>query len=215
MWSPEPIELTMASESGSTGSPSTRWFQGLSAGNTGQPASTAAPIATLPYKSAQIAAGARLALRQLPVAANVAVLAAGDHIERGLVAHIFDLPHGGGIHAREAARAELVLGVVVHADRDPAAVHEVELLLLLVEVAPGLEARRDLDRVDAEGGDAQDAADLPKARPLGQRVDVRDGIAVALHQFADLVSHARQRKRLCGSLGAPEAAARPQKRDGD
>ncbi len=36
MWSSSPIEATSRSESGATGSLSTRWFQGLAAGNTGQ-----------------------------------------------------------------------------------------------------------------------------------------------------------------------------------
>src|SRR4051812_18894367 len=124
MCSPAPIERTIASEFGCTGSASTRWFHGLLAGNTGQPARTAAPIATGPYTSA-----ARLALRLLPVAPHVAVLAARDHVESRLVADVLDLPDRGGIHAREPARAEDVLGVVVHPDRDPAPVHEVQLLL--------------------------------------------------------------------------------------
>src|SRR5919107_322204 len=143
MLSPAPIERTIASELGCTGSLSTRRFQWLSAGKTGQPASTAAPIATPPYKSAWVARGAEaagLALRELAVAAHVAVLAAGDQVER-------------------------VLAVVVQADPDAAAVHEVELLLLLVEVAPRLEARRDLDRVHAERGHAERAADLLESRP--------------------------------------------------
>src|SRR4051794_11539514 len=158
-----PIERTIASEFRCTGSRSTRWFHGLSAGNTGQPASTAAPIATPPYKSAGVAGGAEaagLALGQLAVAADVAVLAAGDHVQRRLVADVLDLTHRGGVHAREPARPEHVLRVVVHPDRDPAAVHEVELLLLLVEVATRLEAGRDLDRVHPERGHAERAADL-------------------------------------------------------
>src|SRR5688572_19393154 len=114
MLSLAPIERTIASERGCTGSPSTRWFQGLSAGKTGQPASTAAPIATLPYKSARLAGRAEpacLALGKLAVATHVAVLAAGHEVERGLIAHVLDLPDRGGIHAREASRAEHVLRV--------------------------------------------------------------------------------------------------------
>src|SRR5215213_3061341 len=165
MCSPAPIERTIASEFGSTGSLSTRRFQWLSAGKTGQPARTAAPMATLPYNdsagTARGAEAARLALRQPPVAAHVAILAAGDQVDRGLVADVLDLAHGRGVHASEPAGAELVLGLVVQADLDPPAVDEVELLLLVVEVAAGLEARRDLDRVDAERRDTQLPADLP------------------------------------------------------
>src|SRR4051794_24001418 len=118
MCSAAPIDRTMPSELGRTGSRSTRWFHGLSAGNTGQPASTAAPMATLPYKSAGAAGiadgaeAARLALGQPAVAAHVALLAARDQVQGGLVAGVPDLPHRGGIHAREPARAQHVLGVV-------------------------------------------------------------------------------------------------------
>jgi hypothetical protein len=41
-------------------------------------------------------------------------------------------------------------GAVTELDLDPPAVHEVELLLLVVVVAAGLVAGRDRDRVDAE-----------------------------------------------------------------
>src|SRR5215207_5364783 len=219
MCAPVPIQRTMASEFGCTGSRSTRWFHGLSAGNTGQPASTAAPMATLPYNSARVAGWAEaagLALRQPAVAAHVAVLAARDHVQGRLVADVLDLPDRGRVHAREPTRAEHVLGLVVHADRDPAAVHEVELLLLLVEVAPGLEAGRDLDRVHAEGGDAEGAPDLAETGPVRQRVDAGDGVAVALHHVTNLVCHARSVKGyLRGSLRAPEPAARPQDRHRD
>src|SRR3954447_7979917 len=122
MWSPTPIERTMASEFACTGSRSTRWFHGLSAGNTGQPASTAAPMATPPYKSAGGPEAAGLALGQLAVAAHVAVLAARDHVQRRLVAHVPDLSNRGRVHSRQPARTEHVLGVVVHPDRDSAAV---------------------------------------------------------------------------------------------
>src|SRR5918997_1774349 len=104
--SPAPIERTIASELGCTGRRSTRRFQWLSAGKTGHPASTAAPTAMLPYKSAGLAGGAeaaRLPLRQLAVAPYVAVLAARDHVQRRLVADVLDLAHGRGVHAREAA----------------------------------------------------------------------------------------------------------------
>src|SRR5262245_47119430 len=184
MCSLAPIERTIASEFGSSGSLSTRRFHWLSAGKTGQPASRAAPVARAPSNSARVARraeAARLALRQASVAADVAVLAAGDEIERRLVADVLDLPDRGGVDARQAAGAEHGLGVVVQADLDAAAVDEVELLLLVVEVTAGLEARRELDGVDAERAHPQLAADLAEARPLAQPVDVRDGVSVALH----------------------------------
>src|SRR3990170_2718648 len=112
MLSPAPIERTIASEFGCAGSPSTRRFQWLSAGKTGQPASTAAPMATLPYNSAgaaRRAEPARLPLGQLSVAAHVAVLATSHEEHRGLVADVLDLAHCGGIHAREPTGAKQVL----------------------------------------------------------------------------------------------------------
>jgi hypothetical protein len=147
---------------------------------------------TLPSKTAgaRVAGGpeaTRLALGQPAVAADVAVLAAGDQVDRGLVAHVLDLADRRGIHAREPARAEHVLRLVVHPDRDPAAVHEVELLLLVVVVAPGGVSRRNLDRVHAECGHAQLAPHLAEARPVAERLDVRDGVAIALHDLVDLV----------------------------
>src|SRR5688500_16692455 len=99
MLSLAPIERTIASERGCTGSASTRWFQGLSAGKTGQPASMAAPMATLPYNSARLARRAEaagLALGEPAVAAHVAVLAARYEIERRPVADVLDLAHGRG-----------------------------------------------------------------------------------------------------------------------
>ena len=114
------------------------------------------------------AEAARLALGQPAVAAHVAVLAARDQVDGRLVAHVLDLAHRGGVHAREAAGAEHVLAVVVKVICDAAAVDEVELLLLVVEVAAGLEAGRDLDRVHAERGHAQLAPDLAEAGALGQ-----------------------------------------------
>src|SRR5215211_1242213 len=122
---------------------------------------------------------AGLAVGEAPVPAHVAVLAPGDQIHGGLVAHVPDLAHGGRVHARQAARTEHVRVVLVEGDLDPAAVHEVQLLLLLVEVTAGLDARRQLDRVHPEGGHPELAAHLSKAGTLGQRVHVCHREAVA------------------------------------
>ena len=67
---------------------------------------------------------------------------------------------------------------------------EVELLLLLVEVAAGLVGGRDDDRVDAEGGHAEALADLAEAVALAEVGEVGDGVAVALARLA----------RVCRSL---------------
>ena len=63
---------------------------------------------------------------------------------------------------------------------------EVELLLLVVEVAAGLVSGRQGDRVDAERGHAERAADLPEPVLVAHLVDVPDRVSVALD---DLVSH--------------------------
>src|SRR6478736_6439897 len=88
-----------------------------------------------------VAEAGDLVLRQGAVAADVAVLATDDEVG-------------------------LVLGAVVEDDRDPAAVAEVELLLLLVQVAAGLVGGRDDDPVDSEGSDAERLADLAEAVAL-------------------------------------------------
>ncbi len=84
----------------------------------------------------------RLALGQFAVAADVAVLAADDHVDRLLgVAEVAQAALGRGVDPGEAARPELLRGAVAELDRDAAGVDEVELLLLVVEVAAGRVAR--------------------------------------------------------------------------
>src|SRR3954452_5184940 len=135
---------------------------------------------------------ARLALRQFPVAADVAVLAADDHVDRVFgVAEVVQLADGRGGDPCQAAGLELVLGAVTELDRDVAAVEEVELLLLVVEVAAGREGGRQDDRVDAEGGDAQPLADLAEARPIAEVAEICDGVAVAFRHLLCRLAHGR------------------------
>ena len=61
-------------------------------------------------------------------------------------------------------------GGVRQYDASPAAVHEIELVLLFVEVEKAFEAGREHDTVDAEGGHAERAAHLAEARPLAELV---------------------------------------------
>ena len=68
---------------------------------------------------------------------------------------------------------------VAELDLDRPAVDEVGLLLALVEVPAGLVAGRKHDRVDPEGGDAELAAHLAKAVALAERLERRDGVALA------------------------------------
>ena len=68
-----------------------------------------------------------------------------------------------------AAFAELA-HLAADLDLRAAAVDEVELVLLLVEVEEALEARRIDDAVDAESRDAERAAHLAEARPVAELV---------------------------------------------
>src|SRR5580704_10277456 len=65
----------------------------------------------------------------------------------------------------------------MHLDR--AAVHEVQLLLLVVEMRARLDARGQHDRVDAERGDAEALADLAKPGPVAEVVEVGHRVALA------------------------------------
>jgi hypothetical protein len=87
-----------------------------------------------------------------------------------------------------------VSGAVAELDRDATAVEEVELLLLLVEVAAGLEAGWDGDRVGAEGGDAEPLADLAEAVALAKVVEAGDGVPVAFGHIAHAGSLAKRRR---------------------
>ena len=113
--------------------------------------------------------------------------------------------------------------VVVEGHLQSPLVNEVELLLLVVIVAARLVAGRNLDRVHSEGRHAQLAADLAKSRTLGQRVDVCDGIALALHDIVSLFSHAGRVARSSRlpaaqaffrhALGGAQPAASPEQAD--
>ena len=71
----------------------------------------------------------------------------------------------------------------LHLDRPP--VHEVRLLLLVVEVTAGLVPGGHRDRVHAERRDAQLPPDLAKAVLIADTVHVRDGIPVAHDYVGD------------------------------
>src|SRR4051794_37908323 len=119
----------------------------------------------LPRELAQLARAeaAGLALWELAVAAHVAALAAHDHVHGIAVAHVPDPPDGGSVHARHPALTEDVPAAVAELHLDAPAVHEVHLLLAFVEVTAGLESGRERDRVHAELGDTDAAANLAKA----------------------------------------------------
>jgi hypothetical protein len=82
-----------------------------------------------------------------------------------------------------------VFGAIAEDQFYGARVAEVELLLLVVEVAAGLVGGRDDDRVDAERVDPEYLADLAKAEALAHLGEVRDGVAVALRGGLLWVAH--------------------------
>src|SRR6185437_4934916 len=71
---------------------------------------------------------------RLPVSAHVAVLAPGDDHDRGVLADVSHAPVGGRVHPGHPAGADEVRGAVPEPELDLALMHEVGLLLLLVEV---------------------------------------------------------------------------------
>src|ERR687886_2264090 len=75
----------------------------------------------------------RLALRPAPVAADIAVLAAGAHVHGVLlIGDVAQPAHRRGIHPRDAARAQHVLDAVAQLELHTPPVDEVDLLLLVV-----------------------------------------------------------------------------------
>ena len=90
----------------------------------------------------------------------------------------------GRVDAREARPARARALAVAERELDRAAVHEVELLLALVQVPAGRVARRDDDGVDAERGDAELLAHLAEAGPLAHAVEAADRPAVARGRLA-------------------------------
>src|SRR5262249_50887210 len=81
------------------------------------------------------------------------------------------------VDARQAAGAELVRRAVAERHRDAAAVHEVQLLLLVVVVPVRFEAGWHHDRVDAELLDVEPSADLAEAVALAHLLQVADRVA--------------------------------------
>jgi hypothetical protein len=122
-----------------------------------------------------------------PSRAHVPALAPGDQQHRLLVAAVVQLAHGGGVDARDPARPELKPRAVAKLELHLAAVHEVGFLLALVVVGRRVVVGRQHERIDAKRVDAQLAADLAKAVARAHRVDVADGVAVALNYV--LIAH--------------------------
>ena len=136
---------------------------------------------TRPIGPGSAAGGRLLALGEPAVAAHVAALGADDDVDGVARAPWLRIVRtvGGSTRATPPGPRSMRLAVP-ELDLDLAAVDEVELLLALVVVAGRSRSRRQDDRVDAELGHAELAADLAEPVPLAHLVDVSDRVAVAL-----------------------------------
>src|SRR5437868_710094 len=112
----------------------------------------------------------------MPVALDVAALAADDEDHRFLVEGIRDLARRRRLGVEEPARAE-VAGLALDLDAHRAAVDEVELVLRVVVMGEPFVARRVDERVDAERGDAERLADLAEAGPVAELVEGGERVA--------------------------------------
>src|ERR1700749_54385 len=77
---------------------------------------------------------ARLLADRLSVTTDVSVLAADDEHDRLALADVLHLAVRRGVDARDAARAKDVGAAITEAKLDRARVHEVGLLLLVMEM---------------------------------------------------------------------------------
>src|SRR5687768_2121965 len=112
-----------------------------------------------------------LALGQPPVAPDIAVLGADDNVDGVARAHVANLAVRRGVDARKTTRPEPETLTVAELDLDFAGVDEVELLLLVVVVEPGLDLRRQDDGVDAQLLHIQRAANLAEPVALTEAVE--------------------------------------------
>src|SRR5882757_5958248 len=126
----------------------------------------------------------------MTVALDVAVLAADDEDDRVLLERIRELARRCRLAMEEAARAELA-GLALDLDDHRPAVDEVELVLLVVVVLEALVAGRVDDRVHAEGGDAEGAADLAEAVAVAELVEGGEAWAHA-EQAGDVSASGRR-----------------------
>src|SRR4051794_21815006 len=94
------------------------------------------------------------------LAPHVAAGAPRTPVDRVGLAHVPQPAHGLGVHTRQPALAQHVPGTVAELDLDPAAMHEVGLLLALVHVPVRGETGWEDDGVDPECGHSERAPDL-------------------------------------------------------
>src|SRR4051794_6893324 len=119
--------------------------------------------------------GVLLRVDELPVAGDVAVLAADDEHDQVVVADVRNLPRGRRLDVAQAARAELPYLAV---DLEPcrARVDEVELVLHIVVVEEALELRRVDDRIDAECGNAELLPHLAEPGAVAELIDRSEAV---------------------------------------
>src|SRR5436305_2804996 len=134
---------------------------------------------TLAVLPAERAAPLEIALRvdELPVALDVAVLAADhEYDEIVALACIREPARHRRLDVHQTALAELAR-LVGDLEACSTAVDEVQLVLLLMEMAEALEARRHHDHVGAERRDSECAPNLAEAVALADVVERAERIA--------------------------------------
>src|SRR6185312_744334 len=132
----------------------------------------------------------------LPVAFDVPALAADREDDEFFVARVPEAARCPGLDVAAASRAELE-PLSFHLEVGPAAVDEVELVLLLVEMVEPLGGGREDERVGAEGPHAELAADLAE-----------DAVAHVVDRSMPM-SHGRYRRRPCSSASKSASASSP------
>src|SRR5947199_589524 len=113
---------------------------------------------------------------EMPVALDVAALAADDDDDRVLVERVGDLARRLGLAVEEPAGVEITC-LPLDFDTHAASVHEVELVLRVVEVPDAVVAGRIHDRVHTEGGHTQCRADLAEAVAVSELVERGERVA--------------------------------------
>src|SRR5579875_1606608 len=114
----------------------------------------------------------------MPVALDVAALAADDEQHEVVVARVRELARRRGLDVDEAARPELPHFAADLEARRPA-VDEVELVLGVVVVLEAVPAGRDDDRVHTEGVDAERVSHLAEPVALAELVERAEAVCHA------------------------------------
>jgi hypothetical protein len=111
-----------------------------------------------------------------------------------------------GVDARETARAQPVGAAVPETHLDLAAVHEVQLLLLIVEMYARAVPRRQDKRVDAERVDPERRTDLAKPGAFAELVKAADGVSAVLGHKLQILASGGARSNGCGTMVQAQAA---------